>query len=211
MRKVGIVPNKKTALPIARQLGSDINAIKKARDVLLHMSTKGQEVDVSAFNLIIHALAFNKQYDEAISMYVRAKDFGVERNTETLDATLDACIHCKDADLGADIYKEQLSAGVKASATTLSKMVTLMCTQTEYEDAFTYLKKMKKLNLIPLRGCYFKLVKTLSAADDPRLETVIKEMEAHGYSVSSHMEEYMENQIELRTKEEEQTTPLISL
>lgn len=213
MRKVGVVPNKKTALPIARQLGSDTNAIRKARDVLEKMSkTEDQQVDVSAFNLIIHAFAFNQQYDEAISIFARAKEFGVRPNSETLDATLDACIHCKDADIGTMIYREQLSKGVKATATTLSKMVTLMCTQTDYEDAFVYLEKMKKLNLTPLRGCYFKLVKTLSAANDPRLEIAIEDMEAYGYSVSNHMEEYMENQIEKRASaEEEQVTPLISL
>jgi pentatricopeptide repeat protein len=199
MRKVGVIPNKKTALPIAYQLGRDKNAIKKARDIIEKMAkTNGQEVDISAFNLIIHAFAFNKEYDEAISLYARAKEFGVEPNSETLDATLDACIHCKDAELGQVIYQEQLSRGVKATESTLSKMVTLMCTQEDYEDAFKYLEKMKRSNLIPLRGCYFKLVKTLSAANDPRLEMAIDDMRAYGYNLSNHMEEYMEDEVEKR-------------
>lgn len=212
MRRLGIVPTKKAALPIARKLGADVNAIRKARSVLEDMAkTEGQEVDISAFNLIIHSFAFNRQFDEAFSIYARAKEFGVKPDTETLDATLDACIHCRDAELGITIYREELSRGVKASSTTLSKMVTLMCTQKDYEDAFTYLEKMKKLKMTPMRGCYFKLVKVLSAANDPRLDMAIKDMEAFGYNISSHMEDYMEKQDENRTQEEEPLTPLISL
>lgn len=192
MRKVGVIPTRKTALPLAYKLGHDKNAIRNARDTLEEMAAKGKdEVDVAAFNLVIHAFAFNKEYDEAISMFGRAKEFGVKPNTETLDATLDACIHCRDAELGETIYQEQLSKGVKPTASTLSKMVTLMCTQEDYQDAFKYLEKMKRANMIPLRGAYFKLVKTLATANDPRLKLAIEDMEACGYTLSSHMEEFM--------------------
>lgn len=210
MRKVGVIPNKRTALPVAHKLGKDKNAVRKARDALEEMAkTEGQEVDIAAFNLIIHAFAYNKEYDEAITMFGRAKEFGVKPDTETLDAALDACIHCKDAELGTMLYQEQMSRGIKATATTLSKMVTLMCTQGDYEDAFKYLERMKKLHLIPLRGCYFKLVKTLAAANDPRLDIAIDDMKAYGYNLSNHMEEYMENEVEKRLKavEDEEVVP----
>ncbi|KAI9341836.1 hypothetical protein BD770DRAFT_351853 [Pilaira anomala] len=199
MRKAGVIPNKKTTLPVAHKLGTDVNAIRKSRDILIEMAkTDGQEVDISLFNMIIHSFAYNKENDEAISVFVRAKEFGVKPNSETLDAVLDACIHCRDAAFGEMIYKEQISKGVKRTVTNMSKMVTLMCTQNDYEDAFVYLENMKKLNMIPLRGCYFKLVKVLSAANDPRLKLAIEDMEACGYSISTHMEEYMENEVEKR-------------
>lgn len=205
MRKVGVIPSKKAALPLAYKLGHDKNAIRKAKHILEEMAAEGvEEVDVTAFNLVIHSFAFNKEYDEAISMFSRAREFGVKPNTETLDATLDACIHCKDAELGETIYKEQLAKGVKPTVSTLSKMVTLMCTQVDYQDAFKYLEKMKRSQMIPLRGCYFKLVKTLSAANDPRLKLAIEDMEACGYNLSSHMEEYMlEEERKLNPQEEE--------
>lgn len=207
MRQVGVIPSKKTALPLAYKLGHDKNAIRKARDILEKIAkTEGQEVDITVFNLIIHALAFNNENDEAISMFSRAKEFGVKPNSETLDATLDACIHCKDAELGVTIYQEQRSRGVNFTASTLSKMVTLMCTQTDYEDAFKYLEKMKKSNLVPLRGCYYKLIKTLSAANDPRLDLAIEDMNACGYTISSHMEEYMSNEADKRLLGEEGTS-----
>jgi tetratricopeptide (TPR) repeat protein len=198
MRKIGIIPDKKSALPVAYKIGRDINAIHKAKDALQDISDRGELVDVTAFNLVIHAFAFNKKYDEAISQYGQAKRLGVTPNSETLDATLDACIHCKDAELGKSIYQECISRGIKASVTSLSKMVTLMCTQEDYEDAFTYLERMKKLKMIPLRGCYFKLVKTLSRANDPRLETALEDMRAYGYDSSTHMNEFMEKEDEKR-------------
>ncbi|KAL0142846.1 hypothetical protein V8B55DRAFT_1350665 [Mucor lusitanicus] len=198
MRKIGIIPDKKTALPVAYKIGRDINAIHKAKEALQDMADRGEPVDVTAFNLVIHAFAFNRKYDDAISLYGQAKRLGVAPNSETLDATLDACIHCKDAELGVSIYQECVSRGIKASATSLSKMVTLMCTQEDYEDAFTYLERMKKLNMIPLRGCYFKLVKTLSRANDPRLDIALEDMRAYGYDTSTHMHEFMEREEEKR-------------
>ena len=207
MRKVNVIPNRKTALPIVYQIGSDVNMIRNAAEVLETLAkAEGAAVDVVAFNLIIHAFAFNKQYDEAISVFGRAKEFGVKPNTETLDAALDACIHCKDAELGEMIYKEQRSRGMKFTASTYSKMVTLICTQPDYEGAFKYLEKMKQSNLVPLRGCYFKLVKTLSAANDPRLDLAIEDMKACGYDISPHLEDYMLNEEQLRLQAEIENT-----
>ncbi|KAI8636369.1 hypothetical protein BD408DRAFT_355777 [Parasitella parasitica] len=198
MREAGIIPNKKLALPVAYKIGRDVNAIYRARDILEDMSYRGEPVDVTAFNLVIHAFAFNRKYDEAISLYGQTKRLGVTPNNETLDATLDACIHCKDTELGTSIYQEFVTKGVKPSVTSLSKMVTLMCTREDYEDAFTYLERMKKLKMTPLRGCYFKLVKTLSRANDPRLEAALADMKAHGYSTSAHMNDFMERENEKR-------------
>jgi pentatricopeptide repeat protein len=211
MRKVGVIPNKKTAIPIAYRLGKDKNAVRKAREALREIAENGQEVDISAFNLVIHSLAYNKEYDDAISLYARSKEFNVIPNDETLSAALDACIHCKDAELGVSIYQELLSKGVKASVSSLSKMVTLMCTQEDYDDAFKYLERMKKLNMVPLRGCYFKLVKTLSRANDPRLEMAIDDMKACGYQLSTHMDDFMLIEEEKRARASEEETNILSI
>lgn len=198
MRKAGIIPNKKTAIPIVHRLGKDKTAIKKARETLREIAADGEVVDISAFNLVIHALAYNKEYDDAISLYAQSKELNVTPDDDTLSAALDACIHCKDAKLGEYIYQELSSKGVKVSVSSLSKMVTLMCTQEDYSDAFKYLKKMKKLDMIPLRGCYFKLVKTLSRSNDPRLNMAIDDMKACGYELSTHLDEFMLKEDEKR-------------
>ncbi|KAI8080785.1 uncharacterized protein B0P05DRAFT_539621, partial [Gilbertella persicaria] len=190
MRKVGITPNKKTALPLAYRLGQDKNAIFKAK----HILEKQSPVDVTAFNLVIHALAYNKEIDAALSLYQKSKELQVTPNSETLDAVLDACIHCKDAGLGKDVYEELLAKGVQPTSTSLSKMVTLMCTQEDYEEAFMYLEEMKKRDMVPLRGCYYKLVKVLASARDARLEMALDDMKAYGYSISTHISQFIENE-----------------
>jgi pentatricopeptide repeat protein len=211
MRKVGVIPNKKTAIPIAYRLGKDKNAVRKAREALREIAADGQEVDISAFNLVIHSLAYNKEYDDAITLYAQSKEFNVKPNDETLSAVLDACIHCKDAELGVSIYQELLSKGVKASVSSLSKMVTLMCTQEDYDDAFKYLERMKKLNMVPLRGCYFKLVKTLSRANDARLGLAIDDMRACGYQLSTHMDEFILGEEEKRALASEEEDSKLSI
>ncbi|KAI7906506.1 uncharacterized protein BX663DRAFT_427445 [Cokeromyces recurvatus] len=195
MRKVGIKPNKRTVKPIAYKVGQDKNSICIAQDALAHIAAESQEVDVVAFNLIIHALAHNGENDDAFNFYNRAEEFGVTPNDETLDAVLDACIHAKDAELGKLVYRKFISSGrTLATVSNLSKMVTLMCTQSDYEDAFTYLEKMKKLRMIPLQGCYYKLVKTLANANDPRLSLAISDMTAYGYPISNHLNTFIERE-----------------
>lgn len=204
MRNVGVIPNKKTALPVVHKLGSDKNAIRQARAEL----DSAEEVDVSAFNLVIHALAHNKEYDEAISLFRDAERLGVKPNSETLDAALDVCIYRQDADLGKSIHEKLTNEGVKETVTTLSKMVTLMCTQEDYEDAFIYLEKMKQLGMTPLRGCYFKLVKTLSKAADSRLSLALDDMAAYGYPLSTHLTDYMEREERKQSYEQSRRGPI---
>ncbi|KAI8365593.1 hypothetical protein BD560DRAFT_401995 [Blakeslea trispora] len=189
MRKVGVIPNKETAMPLAHRLGHDKNAIAKAKEALL----ASHPIDVVALNLVIHALAYNKENEEALMLYEQSKQLQVTPNSETLDAVLDACIHTKDIERGTRLYNEVLSRGIKPTASSLSKMVTLMCTQEEnYEGAFVYLEKMKKLDIVPFHGCYYKLVKVLSKMQDPRLEMALDDMKAYGYPVSTHLEAYIE-------------------
>lgn len=199
MRNVGVIPNKKTALPVAYKLGKDKNAIIQAKEAL----ESCKNVDVAAFNLVIHSLAYNKENEEAIRLFRNADQLGVTPNSETLDAALDACIHSKDAELGKSIYEQLTDDGIEATVTTLSKMVTLMCTQEDYEDAFVYLEKMKQLDMIPLRGCYFKLVKTLTRARDSRVSMALEDMKVYGYELSRHLTDFMEIGEKIKLKEQE--------
>ncbi|KAI8372512.1 hypothetical protein EDC96DRAFT_542042 [Choanephora cucurbitarum] len=194
MRKVGVTPTRQSAMPLVRRLGQDKNAVLRAKQVLLEQHTAQQgKIDVVALNLVIHALAYNKENEEALELYEQSKSMDVIPNSETLDAVLDACIHTKNTELGTKVYKEFLEDGIRPTANSLSKMVALMCTQEEdFEGAFMYLEEMKKLELVPLQGCYYKLVKLLSRTHDPRLEMALDDMKAYGYSISNHLIEYVE-------------------
>ncbi|KAL0089885.1 hypothetical protein F4703DRAFT_1843267 [Phycomyces blakesleeanus] len=191
MRKAGLVPTKYSVIPIAHKLGKDINAIKKARDVIEELAKEETTSDILEFNLLIHSFAYNGDYDEAMETYYTVIDIGLKPDTGTIDALLDACVHAERADTGVQIYDKITHGGVQPSSTTLSKMVTLMCTQDDFEDAFVYLEKMKSLEMVPLRGCYYKLIKKLAYTNDPRLEMAIEDMEGCGHSLSKHLLEYI--------------------
>ncbi|KAI8984408.1 hypothetical protein BDF20DRAFT_798384, partial [Mycotypha africana] len=181
MRGVGVIPNKSMATMLIRKFGRDRTAARKARNNLMKAAKRSEYIDVVVFNFVIHALAYFAANEEAISMYNRREEYGVTQNSETVDAVLDACIHSHDAELGETIYQRALSEGIKPSSTTLSKMVALMTILDKYEEAFKYLELMKSQNMIPLRGCYYTLIKRLSYNNDERAHTVVDDMRACGY------------------------------
>ncbi|KAI8983587.1 hypothetical protein BDB01DRAFT_743616 [Pilobolus umbonatus] len=193
MRSRGVLPTIRTALPIAYNIGEDKSMIQTVKNNLLDSVDKENgSVDIILYNMIIHSLAYNGENEEAIDMFKKAEKFKVVPNNETVDAVLDACIHCKDVEQGKSIFDQFMSDSRNMSSRTLSKMVTLMCTQEDYEDAFKYIEKMKELNIIPLRGCYYKLIKRLSASNDPRLSIALEDLQAYGYPISPYISEYIE-------------------
>ncbi|KAI8342342.1 hypothetical protein BC941DRAFT_138672 [Chlamydoabsidia padenii] len=202
MRKAGITPTKSTAAPVAQQLGTDTNAIICARQALEELAQEKDGVDPAAFNLIIHTFAYNGEFDQAMRTFDMAQQLGVTPDEDTLDALLDACIHQRSATRGEDLLDSFIRSGIQPTVVTLSKMVALMCTQDDYEDAFVYLEKIKKTGHVPLRGAYYRLIKKLSASNDPRLPMAIEDMEACGYSLSTHLDDYMDDKALLHEKRE---------
>ncbi|KAG0184995.1 hypothetical protein DFQ28_010134 [Apophysomyces sp. BC1034] len=195
MRKTGVIPNKKTARAIAHRLGIDKNAIEQAQEVLHGLAAENC-LDIAAFNVVIHGLACHGLFDDAMSVYNSAARLGVEPDVETLDSVLDACIHAGEVSTGVQIYNLQRDHGIQPTVSTMSKMVTLICTQDSYEDAFKYLEEMKDMGFIPQRGCYFKLIKRLAYVNDPRLQMAIDDMKACGYETSGHLGTFIENSTE---------------
>lgn len=201
MRKVGITPSKETAAPIAKALGRDIPAIRKAL-LTLHDLAKEDELDVVAVNVVIHSFAYNGLYEQCMSTYYLAPSWGIDINIETVDALLDACIHEKQVENGISIYERHIQDGLEPTASTLSKMVVLICTQDDYEEAFKYLELMKANGLKPLRGAYYRLVKKLAKANDPRLPWVLEEMKSCEYETPAHVQAYIEQHTAVEEKED---------
>jgi pentatricopeptide repeat protein len=202
MRKAGITPTKTTATPVAQWLGNDTSAILQARQALTALHQHHEPADLVAFNMLIHAFAYNDEFDEALATFAMADELGITPDEDTLDALLDACIHQRNTKHGEHLYHSFIRAGIKPTVVSLSKMVALMCTQDYFEDAFVYLEKIKKSGQLPLRGAYYRLIKKLSASNDPRLPMAIEDMEACGYSLSSHLDDYMDDKAFLHEKRE---------
>ena len=204
MRKAGVIPTQETTRSIASKLGHDVDAVRIARTALDELK-KENAVDILAFNVIIHAFAYNNQYADAMETFSKAAEMQVTINIETIHAVLDACIHAKEANVGIKVFNQYVMNGnksIKADSTTMSKMVTLMCTQDDYEDAFKYLELMKAMGLIPLRGCYYMLVKKLASHQDSRLSIALDEMKACGYEMSSFLQGHIDKHTQLTEEEE---------
>ncbi|KAI8081388.1 uncharacterized protein BX664DRAFT_268831 [Halteromyces radiatus] len=203
MRQAGITPSKSTLTPVALRLGKDVNAIIQARQMLVELRKENDNkglVDVAAFNMIIHTFAYNGQFEESLATFDLAQDLGVTPNVDTLDALLDACIHQRSASHGKAFFNSFRKSGIQPTVVSLSKMVTLMCTQENFEDAFVYLEQIKKTGQIPLRGAYYRLIKKLAVSNDPRLQMALDDMEACGYNLSTHLDDYMEDKAQMHEK-----------
>ncbi|CDS09294.1 hypothetical protein LRAMOSA10654 [Lichtheimia ramosa] len=207
MRKTGVIPSRETARPIAYKLGRDTKAIRSARDAALQLHKEGA-LDIVAFNLIIHAFAYNNEATEAFETFASAKDLDLPINIETIDSVLDACIHVKDAATGVSIFNEYVRGEIIPTATTMSKMVTLLCTQDNYEDAFRYLEDTKSMGLVPLRGCYYRLIKKLAISGDARIDMALHDMKACGYDPGESLERYIERYMPQEDQEPESVIKL---
>ncbi|CAO3637007.1 unnamed protein product [Cunninghamella echinulata] len=196
MRKAGITPTKATSSSVLQKLGNDMNAIFRAREALKSV----ENVDIVAFNLVIHAFAYNGNFDEAMSTFAMAQELNITPDIDTLHSLLDACVHARNVDHGVSIYQLFEKRGIQPTTATLSKMIVLMCTQESYEDAFVYLEKIKESGDIPLRGAYYRLIKKLAASNDPRIDMAIEDMKACGYSLSPYLKEYMDDKEQLKEK-----------
>ncbi|KAI7859369.1 hypothetical protein BDC45DRAFT_530614 [Circinella umbellata] len=206
MRKAGVIPTQETTRSIASKLGQDADAIRIARAALDELN-KESAVDILAFNVIIHAFAYNNQYADAMETFSKATEMQVKINIETIHAVLDACIHAKEANVGIKVFNQYVMSGdksIKPDATTMSKMVTLMCTQEDYEDAFKYLELMKKMGFVPLRGCYYMLVKKLATHQDSRLSIALEEMKVCGYQMSAFLQGHIDKHTPLTEEEEKE-------
>ncbi|KAI9496660.1 hypothetical protein BDB00DRAFT_757936 [Zychaea mexicana] len=191
MRKAGLTPTQETTRSIAFRLGKDTDAVRLARNALDDLQ-KENAIDILAFNLVIHAFAYNNQYEDAMETFRKASDMQVKIDIETIHSVLDACIHAEEVAAGVRIFNQYIHGDIKPNATTMSKMVTLMCTQDDYEDAFKYLESMKAMGLVPLRGCYYRLVKKLASHQDTRLSIALDEMKACGYQMTAFLQGHID-------------------
>ncbi|KAI9244030.1 hypothetical protein BDA99DRAFT_544198 [Phascolomyces articulosus] len=209
IRKAGVIPTQETSRSIVYKLGNDVDAIRIARKALDDLK-QDSAVDILAFNLIIHAFAHNNQYADAMETFSKATEMKIKINIETIHAVLDACIHAKEVNVGIKVFNQFVNTDISSgdhqedivmnpNPTTMSKMVTLMCTQDDYEDAFKYLELMKSMGFVPLRGCYYRLVKKLASHQDPRLNIALEEMKACGYQLNA----FLQGHIDKHTPSEE--------
>ncbi|GBB95499.1 hypothetical protein RclHR1_02550011 [Rhizophagus clarus] len=200
----GDIKNAMNSLNIIRQAGFQVNSfdtattgiyssirqnnktIDEAYYYLEELHNEGKIIDVSALNVIIAACANigkrkmprrNVDISRALETYKSAEKLGVKPNAETFSSLLFVCHYAKRKDLADQLWKEMLELKVVPSTLTYSRMIAVICTQDDYEEAFVYLEEMKAKNLLPLRSVYEKIIDKCVQHGDTRAVLALEEAE----------------------------------
>ncbi|ORZ13218.1 hypothetical protein BCR42DRAFT_331094 [Absidia repens] len=187
MRVSGVSPSMKSTLAVSNKISQSVELVDKAYYLLEEMKKEGKTVDVTAFNIVVAACGLAKDIGRTVATYREAKNLGVVPDVDTFNAVLDACIQTEMKGMGQIVIDELKKAKVTPNVDTFSKMITLVCTQSNYEDAFVYLEEMKSHGMNPPRQCYVVLARKLARERDPRFHIALEEMETFGYKSNAYL------------------------
>jgi pentatricopeptide repeat protein len=209
---VNDIKNAMESLNIMRQAGFQVNlfdttstgiyslirknrkTIDQAYYCLEELRKEGKVVDVSALNVVIAACSniskrnrYRRDVDmiRALETYKAAEKLGVKPNVETFSSLLLVCLYAKRRDLADQLWKEMLELEIFPTILTYSRMISVICTQNDYEEAFVYLEEMKAKNLLPPRDVYEKIIKRCVHHGDTRALLALEEAESFGHKFSS--------------------------
>lgn len=186
MRQAGIEPSMRCVQPIIRVLRTP-ELVDQAFFALedMHKQEPPVDVDVTALNAVIAASARQGQGDlqRARATQLAAAELGVTPNTDTYNIVLEGCVRARHRELGDTVIGEMINAGVPFNAETYERIITLVLTQRNYEDAFYYLEKMKSERFKPSAALYTRLGRQCVYNQDSRWHLVVEEMKTLNYRV----------------------------
>ncbi|CAG8483954.1 8429_t:CDS:2 [Ambispora leptoticha] len=194
-RASGAEPDYVTALPITDLIKTDVEKIDDAYYTLEELHSKGRKVDVSALNAIIRACRFviyNKEtglreadIHRAVETYNQAEKLDITPNVQTFEMLIECCLSIKHRLLGQQFMEEMRSQGISPTPKIYANMIQLVCTDTDYEDAFALLEEMKSRDILPPRTAYEAIVRKCALHRDPRANIALEEMQTVGYATST--------------------------
>lgn len=188
MREGGIEPSLMTVRPIVDIL-RNAEVLDQAFYCLEDRYKEGKPVDLAVFNALIHAAGRIGDLQRARATQLAASELGLTPDQDTFNLVLAACASTRHRDLAQTVLAEMSDAGFSPNASTYDSLVRLALGQTEYEDAFYYLEKMKADGIKPPRDLYKSIGMKCVANDDKRYTLVEDEMEAVGYGRPSFVVE----------------------
>ncbi len=138
---------------------------------------------------------------KAIAMYLQAPTLGIRPNTETFNILLEICVKLKAKQQGEALLKAMENpprlpsdsadspapSPIQWNQETYENLVALSLTQPTYEDAFSYLEKMKSDKIRPPSIIYERLAVKCLSKQDERYRAVLEEMQLNNYKPSSRL------------------------
>ncbi|KAI0757198.1 hypothetical protein C8Q80DRAFT_1091740 [Daedaleopsis nitida] len=191
MRKHGITHTIETALPVLEIVKKDSDAVDSAWGTLEELHEEGHTIDITAFNVVIHAAVALQDLQRAIGTYKAAAQLNVKPDILTFNTLLEGCVAARHRDLGDRLLSDMKELGVRPDTTTYERMVRLCLTQSMYEDAFFYLEEMKSLGLVPPLLVYEAIIRKLVAVGDTRYNLALEELKECGYEVSVKLQSFI--------------------
>lgn len=182
IRAAGLEPTAVTAQPILAVLDST-EVVDKAFWALEDLRSKGERVDVAAFNVVLAASAKLADLQRVRATQMSAPDLGVDLNVESFNHVLAACATNNNRQLSDTVMKEMSDAGIACNGATYHHMIVCSLSQPNYEDAFFFLEKSKSEGYKPLAEVYQRLANKCEAQRDSRARLVEEEAEALGYKI----------------------------
>ncbi|CAG8545924.1 6099_t:CDS:10, partial [Ambispora leptoticha] len=200
-RDSGAEPNCATAFPITNLIRNDGEKIDKACNTLKELHSNGRKIDVAALNAIIKACHYAKynqenrshgaDIDRAVKIYNQAETLNIMPNAETFEMLMQCCLTINQRSLGQQYFEEMRRRGIDPSPRIFTTMIQLVCTDADYEDAFTLLEEIKSRDILPPITAYEAIVSKCARHRDPRATIALEEMQTVGYSPSPELVKFV--------------------
>ncbi|KAI0066082.1 hypothetical protein BV25DRAFT_1849636 [Artomyces pyxidatus] len=192
MRAANIHPSAETAHHIFLSIQRNPDTVDAAWDALEALHAEGQQVDVTAVNVIIQASIAHGDLQRAVGIYQICPELNVSPVAETYNLLLSGCIAARHRELGDRILADMREANVAPDTQTFERLIVLCLTGQTYEDAFFYLEEMKSSRFVPPLAVYEAIIRRCVAENDSRYRLAIAELLELGYSVSNRLQRFID-------------------
>lgn len=165
-------------------------------DTALHETVRTVLAQPTVPLLVVHALLYAAAERASMPVALLLWEAGVQGrfvpDLDTHTAFLMCCIAAADRAAGERVWPSLARHNLAPTPALYERMVRLHLTQSEYEEAFALLERIKEHGCIPSRRTYAAMVWTCLHYKDPRWETLLQEMQEAAYEPGGRLREVLE-------------------
>ncbi|KAE9986916.1 hypothetical protein EG328_004358 [Venturia inaequalis] len=181
MQTVNVLPNGSTTRPVYQYLTKSRIFPREAFGIIRELHSSGQPISVASINCLIDAAIYFEDLNLALDFYKSIHELCVSTkpNIETFNSLLRGCRVCGDRkDIALILAAEMVALKIPPDALTYDRMMLICIRQKDdYEDGMKYFQEMQAHRMKGRYGTLLAVVRRLTIEADPRVDTVLDEME----------------------------------
>lgn len=181
MQTVNVLPNGSTTRPLYRYLTTSRILPREAFAIIRELHSSGQPISVASINCLIDAAIHFEDLNLALDFYKSIHELCVSTkpNIETFNSLLRGCRVCGDRkDIALVLAAEMVALKIAPDALTYDRMLLICIRQKDdYEDGMRYFQEMQAHRMKGRYGTLLAVARRLAIEADPRVDTVLDEME----------------------------------